>query len=54
MKVPLTVIKTDIMFQFLVSPTIAQMNIDADFVQDTYIGYSYGSYYECGLAISKD
>lgn len=53
-KVPLTIIKTDIMFQFLVSPTLDSMNIDSDFLQDTYIGYSYGSYYECGLAISKD
>lgn len=30
------------------------MNIDQDFIQEAYVGYCYGSYYECGIAITKD
>eukprot|EP00351_Strombidinopsis_sp_SopsisLIS2011_P002988 CAMPEP_0116887136 /NCGR_PEP_ID=MMETSP0463-20121206/21378_1 /TAXON_ID=181622 /ORGANISM="Strombidinopsis sp, Strain SopsisLIS2011" /LENGTH=69 /DNA_ID=CAMNT_0004549039 /DNA_START=1019 /DNA_END=1229 /DNA_ORIENTATION=- len=27
---------------------------DEDFIQEAYVGYCYGSYYECGIAITKD
>lgn len=55
MNTPIHTIKTDILFQFLIPATqYGATNIDTEFIQEAYIGYSYGSYYECGIAMAKD